>query len=278
MSAPVFFIGEPGTLADDAAREAMPGTQVTVTGPEARHAVVVQRIRVGQDVDLVDGRGTRISGQVAAVTAGQRPVLEVVVGAVTAEPQPAWTVTLVQALAKGDRDELAVEAATELGVDEIVPWQAERSVSVWKGEKLSKGAARWRATVVAACKQSRRAWLPPVAELVTTAALSRLVAERVAAGATVLVLHEAATAGIVATVQAAVAAGRSPQTAAAGAAPSRGAVVLVVGPEGGISDDEVAVLLRAGASAVVLGSSVLRTSTAGPAALAALSPMLGRWS
>jgi 16S rRNA (uracil1498-N3)-methyltransferase len=162
---------------------------------------------------------------------------------------------LVQALAKGDRDELAVQAATELGVDEIVPWQASRSVSRWDAAKSEKGRARWAAIVREAAKQAHRAWLPDVAAIVTTKQLASR-----AADSTVLVLEPTA---------------ETPLTSVALTGDED--IVLVVGPEGGIAADELAMLAEAGAVPVRLGDTVLRTSTAGPAALAVVSAALRRW-
>ena len=170
--------------------------------------------------------------------------------------RPDPRLVVVQALPKGDRAELAVETMTELGVDEIVPWSAARSITRWDGPRGQKALDRWRRTAREAAKQSRRAWVPAVAELAGTAA----VVERLA-GAAALVLHEAATA-----------------TLAGADLPTSGELIVVVGPEGGISDDELDRFAAAGATPVRLGDPVLRTSTAGAAALAALSLRLGRWA
>ncbi len=168
------------------------------------------------------------------------------------EPAPSPRLVLVQALPKGDRGELAVELATEVGVDEVVPWVAARCVMQWKGERGERARERWQATAREAAKQSRRSWVPDVAPLHTT----RQVAERATGGA-VLVLHEAA---------------RTPLTGVD--LPAHGDVLLVVGPEGGLTEDELALL---GGTAVRLGPTVLRTSTAGAAAVAVLSARTGRW-
>jgi 16S rRNA (uracil1498-N3)-methyltransferase len=171
---------------------------------------------------------------------------------VVAPPDP--RVVVVQALPKGDRADLAVETMTELGVDEIVPWPAARSVTRWEGTRGDKALQRWRRTAREAAKQSRRAWIPAVTAPASTAAIARR-----CNGA--FVLHEAAT---------------TPLTTAT--VPSTGEVVVVVGPEGGISDDELDRFIAEGATAVRLGTPVLRTSTAGAAALAVLSVRLGRWA
>lgn len=256
MTAPV-FLAEPGDLDRHA-----PGGVFVLEGAEARHAGVVQRRRPGERVDVVDGRGARLECRIAAVEPGR---LTLQVESRTDEQPPAVRLVLVQALAKGDRDELAVEAATEVGADEVVPWQAARSVVVWRGERAAKSHARWVATVRTATKQARRAHLPVVADAVDTVGLSVLVREAVAQGGVALVLHESADRPIGAVA-----------LPAAGEADAR--VLVVVGPEGGIADEELTALTTAGAVVVRLGPHVLRTSTAGPVALALLAERLGRWA
>lgn len=255
MSAPV-FLADAGRL-DGCA----PGSAYVLEGAEARHAGVVQRRRAGERIDVADGAGVRLHCTIRAVEPG-RLALDVLER--TEEPAPAVRLVLAQALAKGDRDELAIEAATEVGVDEVVPWQASRSVVVWRGERAAKSAAKWRATVREATKQARRAWLPGVAEAVDTRGLVARTRAVVAAGGVVLVLHEAADVGIGSVGLPDPAAGASE-------------VLVVVGPEGGVADDELAALGDAGGQVVRLGPHVLRTSTAGPVALALLAQRLGRW-
>ncbi|MRG61564.1 16S rRNA (uracil(1498)-N(3))-methyltransferase [Agromyces sp. CFH 90414] len=228
-----------------------PGDRLALTGDEARHAVTVARVRVGERLSVGDGRGRVVRGEV--VGTGQRE-LELAVGEVVVEERAAPSLTLVQALAKGDRDELAVQAATELGVDRIVPWAAARSVSRWEGPKAAKGRQRWTTIVREATKQSIRAWRPEVDEVTTTASL----ADRLQ-GSRVLLLEPSAT------------------TALTELAFDARDLALVVGPEGGIAPDELARLTAAGGEPVRLGASVLRTSTAGPAAIAVISAALGRW-
>ena len=233
---------------------ARPGDAVTLTGPEAHHAAVVRRVRVGEEVTLGDGRGAWLAGECESASAK-----EVVVRVTGRDDVPAASprLVLVQALAKGDRDELAVQAATELGVDEIVPWQAARSVSRWDAAKAAKGTARWAAIAREAAKQAHRAWLPEVSSLATTNDLVRR-----AAASVVLVLEP--TAGV-------------PLSRTTLAADDDRDILLIVGPEGGIAREELERFAEAGATAVRLGPTVLRTSTAGPAALAVVSGILGRW-
>ncbi|MFJ6652433.1 16S rRNA (uracil(1498)-N(3))-methyltransferase [Microbacterium sp. NPDC091313] len=237
-------------LSDDATAADV-GDEVELTGAEAHHAAQVRRLRTGERVSVGDGRGVWLDGETVSVTPRQ---VVVRVSARTRTPAPAERVVLVQALAKGDRDELAVQAATELGVDEIVPWQAERSVSRWDG-KVDKGLARWRTIVREAAKQAHRAWIP---EVTPPVGLPELAGR--AGGGRMLVLDPRADARL------------SDLQWGAG-----GDIVLVVGPEGGISDGELDALVAAGAHRVRLGDTVLRTSTAGAAALSVVSVRLGRW-
>lgn len=229
------------------------GGTVVVEGEEAHHAVAVRRLGVGEEVVLTDGRGGRAVGRVST-TAKRR--LEVRVEELAAVPRVAPFVTVVQALPKGERGERAVEVLTEIGVDRIVPWAAARSVAVWRGERAARSLTRWRVTAREAAKQARRSWFPEVAELATLGDATAVVA----AADLALVLHEAADAPLL-------------------AEPARtsGEVVVVVGPEGGLTDDEVAAFVAAGGRAVRLGPEVLRTSTAGLAAVAALLSRTPRW-
>ncbi len=231
-----------------------PGASVEVDGDEAHHAVAVRRLRVGERVVLTDGAGTAVTGAVTGT--GKRLFVVEVLEVVTA-PAPEPAITVVQALPKGERGELAVEVLTEIGVARIVPWAASRSVAVWKGERAAKSLARWRSTAREAAKQARRSWFPEVAPLATTDQVVDLLA-----GATLaVVLHEEASVPL-----------------AALDLPATGPWVVVVGPEGGLSTEEVEAFAAAGAAPVRLGAEVLRTSTAGLAAVAALLARTGRWA
>jgi 16S rRNA (uracil1498-N3)-methyltransferase len=246
MSLPVFHLPD---LAG-----AVPGGTVELTGDEARHAVVVRRTRVGEQVALTDGTGTTVVGTVEATA---RTSLTVNVSEVREAPAESPRLVVVQAIPKGDRGELAVEMLTEVGVDVIVPWAASRSVAVWRGERAAKSLAKWRSTAREAAKQSRRSWFPAVAEMVRTPDVVDLLRD----AALAVVLHEGGT-----------------EPMAALDVPVEGDVVIVVGPEGGISDDELAAFAETGAEPLRLGRSVLRTSTAGVAAAAALLSRTPRWS
>jgi 16S rRNA (uracil1498-N3)-methyltransferase len=205
------------------------------------------------------------------VTAARPGELELSVLARRAWPAPAPRVSVVQAIPKGDRAELAVETMTEVGVDVIVPWAAERCVAVWRGERAARGSARWRSAALQAAKQSRRYWFPEVADLASTAAVTGLVrAARLA-----LILDPD-----VADPLASLAAGADAAGAAAGTGDpgEAGDIVLIVGPEGGISPGEHDLLVQAGAIGARLGPTVLRASTAGAVAAALVLTATGRWA
>jgi 16S rRNA (uracil1498-N3)-methyltransferase len=242
------FLGEPSAVAG-----AVVGASLLLDGDEGRHAATVVRIRPGERYFVADGAGRRALLEATDV---DRAWVRGRVIEVSDEAEPAPRLVLVQALAKGDRDEQAVEAATELGVDEVVPWQAERSVVVWRGDRAAKSLAKWAAVVARATKQSRRSRVPVTSPAV---GLAPLVA-RVGEASLTLVLHEDAT-----------------EPLASVELPASGDVLVVVGPEGGITDREIDALSAAGARPVRLGSTILRASSAGPAALAVLSART-RWT
>jgi 16S rRNA (uracil1498-N3)-methyltransferase len=269
VSNPVFFTA-PGTLDG-----LVPGSVFVLDGPEARHAVTVKRLAVGEAVDIADGAGKRLTGAVTAAAPGE---LAVACSELSDEPRPAVRLVLVQALAKGDRDELAAETATELGIDAVVPWQAERSIVRWKAERAAKAHAKWQSVVTAAAKQARRAWIPEVRAAVDGAGLQAAVAGADLA----IILHEDAVRPLRQVLESWQAAGGAGDLSAgdgpAADRPGGGReVLLIVGPEGGISPREVTRLCDAGAVTALLGHHVLRSSTAGPAATVLASDILGRW-
>jgi len=225
------------------------GSRVGVTGDEARHAVAVARVRIGERIAIGDGSGFVVWGSVVAASADE---LAIEVDEVRHEPEREPPIWLAQALAKGDRDELAIQAATELGVAGVIPWAAERSVSRWEAAKAAKGRERWASIVREASKQAIRSRVPDVATLASTADLAALPGR-------LLVLDPL---------------GDVPLTELP---LDDERLTLVVGPEGGIASREFDALVAAGAVRVRLGPEVLRTSTAGPAALAVLNARLGRW-
>jgi len=231
------------------------GGPAVLDGPEGRHAATVRRLRPGEQLVLSDGNGGMAR---CAVTATERDLVRLDVTESWTESAARPRVVLAQALVKGERGELAVELATEAGVDEVLPWRASRCVAKWDdGPRGDKALARWRGTAREAAKQARRAWCPEVAEPVTT----RQLADRIGRCAGALVLHESAEHGL---------AGLD--------LPADGDLLIVVGPEGGITDAELDQLTAAGAVAVRLGATVLRASTAAAVALGALGVLTPRWS
>ncbi|WNO74628.1 MULTISPECIES: 16S rRNA (uracil(1498)-N(3))-methyltransferase [unclassified Streptomyces] len=246
MTAPVFLV--------DSLEGVAAGSAVVLDGPEGRHAVSVRRLQQGEEIVLTDGLGRGAAGVVLRTEGKDR--LEVEVRDLPVESEPAPRITVVQALPKGDRGELAVETMTETGVDAVVPWQAARCITQWKGERGAKSQAKWRATAREAGKQSRRLRFPEVADAATTKQVAALLATADFAA----VLHE-----------------EGAEPLATAELPAEGSIVLVVGPEGGVSPEELAAFAEAGAKPYRLGRSVLRTSTAGTAATALLLGRTGRW-
>lgn len=233
------------------------GALASVEGDEGFHAATVRRIRPGETLVLADGAGTLADCVVEE--AGKRTLTARVMDRRTESP-PSPRVTVVQAIPKSERSELAVELATEAGADEFIAWQAERCVARWDGDRAEKGLRRWRAVARSAARQSRRPYIPDVTGPVSTAELTGYLAERIAGGALALALHESADQPL---------ADRPVATAES--------IVLVIGPEGGISDGELAALANAGAAPVRLGPTVLRTSTAAAVGLGAIGVLTGRW-
>lgn len=246
MTLPLYLV-DPPALDGVAA-----GDGFELGGDEGRHAATVRRTRAGERLLVADGLGRRARAVVEQVAAGRLLLRVEDVGTVT-PPSPA--LVLVQALAKGGRDELAVETATELGVDAVVPWQAARSVVVWAGERGERARRKWEQTARAAAKQARR----PLVPVVRPTARTRDLAAAAHPGH-VVVLHEEAALPL-----------------ASAPLPAGGEVWVVVGPEGGVAPEELDELTAAGAVAARLGPQVLRSSSAGAAALAVLSVRLGRW-
>ncbi len=244
MQPPVF-------LAD---RVALESDVVVLSGAEGRHAATVRRLRPGERADVTDGAGLLAECVVAGIAPGG---LELTVLARRQLPWPDPAITVVQAIPKGDRGELAVEEMTEVGVDRIVPWAAARCVPVWQGARGERSLAKWRLTAREAAKQSRRAWIPEVTGVASAAQVAQLMAKTARA----IVLEPGAAGGL----------GRLDL-------PPSGELLVVVGPEGGITGEESAAFRAAGAAACRLGPTVLRTSTAGAVAAAILLTRSNRWS
>jgi 16S rRNA (uracil1498-N3)-methyltransferase len=231
------------------------GSLIRLEGDEAKHAIAVRRMTTGEAIALGNGAGLRVSGRIEEVA---KSFLSVRVETVEKISPAALQITLVQALAKGDRDELAIQAATELGIAAVIPWQADRSISIWKDEKVRKGTARWQSIVAEATKQSLRNFVPIVHEPIMSVDL----VARLADFDLVLVLEPTAASSI---------------TGIVSKIPKTGSIAVVVGPEGGISEKELASFEAGSFEVVRLGSGILRTSTAGMAALAFLHGSLGDW-
>jgi 16S rRNA (uracil1498-N3)-methyltransferase len=243
--------GPPVFLADHAAIER---GSITLAGAEGRHAATVRRLSVGERADVTDGAGTIAE---CVVTGAGPGVIELAVQAKRAVPAPEPRITVVQAIPKGDRGELAVEIMTEVGVDAVVAWQAERCVARWRGDRADRSLARWQATAREAAKQSRRAWIPEVTGPEATPAIVRRVA---AADLAILLDPEA------------------PATLGRISLPGHGEIVLIVGPEGGVSPAESEAMARAGAVPARLGPTVMRSSSAGAVAAALALAASGRWA
>lgn len=214
----------------------------TLVGDEAHHAVKVKRTKVGEVIEVVDGFGIRIRGEVTEVNKNS---LTVTIMDRIEESKPKLTLTVAQALAKGERADLALEILTEVGVDFILPWRADHSIAKW--DDPQKGKAKWQNIVAQAAKQSRRSWIPEIKELVNPEKLVDLATEFDVA----LVLHESAV-----------------RSFADVWLPEQGSILLIVGPEGGISKRELELL--ANIQQVRMGKTVMRTSTAGAVAAGAI--------
>jgi 16S rRNA (uracil1498-N3)-methyltransferase len=232
---------------------ALRGERVVLRGQEGRHATTVRRLAVGEHAYLTDGAGTVAQCVVTGARAGE---LELSVLDVTTWPRPEPALTVVQAIPKGDRGELAVELLTEVGADAIVPWAAERCVAQWRGDRAAKSLARWQSTAVQAAKQSRRAWFPQIPAQADLAA----VVSRVRTAAAAVLLDPDA-----------------PARLAELELPAAGEIVLLVGPEGGIAPIEQEALAAAGATGARLGPTVLRASSAGAVAAGVVLSRTGRW-
>ncbi|MDR2564759.1 MAG: 16S rRNA (uracil(1498)-N(3))-methyltransferase [Bifidobacteriaceae bacterium] len=279
MTAPLFWASAAALAA------ARVGDSLTVAGEEAHHAVAVKRLRVGESALVSDAAGRLAHTSVSRVVAGRAPELTVLVESLEDVPIRVPRLILAQALTKQRRDEAAVAAATGLGVDAIIPWQADRSVTRWldgAAAKAAKGVERWQTLARAEAKVARRAWVPEVLPAVDSPALAGRLAGAVESGAVAIVLHEQAEAGLAGALGLG---GRTPAdagTKACGPTDRDGiggatAVYLITGPEGGIGPDELDALKQAGCATARLGPEILRAGLAGPAALAVASHLLARW-
>ena len=262
MTRPV-FLGE--DLRPDPASVRV-GDRVALAGAEGRHAASVRRIGAGEWVDVVDGAGLRLTCEVAGA---DKSSLSLVVREVLQEERPVPEMVLVQALAKGGRDEAAVEICTEIGIDRVIPWASQRAIVQWKGPKADKGRAKWEGVARAAAKQSRRAFVPTVEGVMDSRELTSWVASLTDEAGVAFVCHEEASESLGAALA-------SLQEAGADA-PLPPRVALIVGPEGGIGPEETGALVDAGARMIGLGANVLRSSTAGAVALTLIRAAAGAY-
>lgn len=274
MTLPVFIAPDA-----DALRACARGDSYVLDGDEGFHAATVRRIDVGAMLDVVDGTGLRAR---CTVIDRAKKALTLRIDHLEREDQPGVELLLIQALSTGGRDEMAIEMATEVGVDTVMPWQANRSEVRWKGEKAAKGIRKWESTLRSATKQSRRAFIPRLEEPRSSAALTEWIAQATQDGAWVLVCHESADQRLselltqlrglsshASSVSAALSAETQPSC------PSK--IAVIVGPEGGVDPDELSLFEAAGAKICLLGNTVLRASSAGPVALSLISDAIGRW-
>ena len=230
------------------------GSKIKIAGAEAKHAMSVRRLQVGEPIAVSDGQGQKARGKVSQLS---KDFLELNVESVENIERPKPQLILVQALAKGDRDEMAVQACTELGIQTVIPWQSERSVSIWKPEKQDKHRLRWQSIATEAAKQSLRPFIPEVERVLGTSEL----VERLKQFDLTLVLDPTSS---------------TPVTSVS--LSGHQSIAIVVGPEGGISPQELEQFRAAGFSLAALGSGILRTSTAGLAVVSYLQATLGNWS
>ena len=242
------------------------GERATLGGSEGRHAASVRRIGAGERVDIVDGRGLRLT---CDVIGSDKDTLSLTVRESRREDAPVPEVVLVQALAKGGRDEAAVEICTEIGVDRVIPWASQRAIVQWKGPKAEKGRAKWQAVARAAAKQSRRAYVPVVEDVKDSRELASWIASLTGEAGVAFVCHEEATDSLGAALA------RIRESSEDGALPAR--IALIVGPEGGIGSEETAQLVDAGGRTIGLGDNVLRSSTAGAVALTLIRAAAGKY-
>ena len=234
--------------------DTQPGSKVKIAGAEAKHAMSVRRLQIGEAISVTDGQGQKARGKVSQLS---KDFLELSVESLEIIERPSPQLVLVQALAKGDRDEMAVQACTELGIQTVIPWQSERSVSIWKPEKQDKHRLRWQTIATEAAKQSLRPFIPEVEEVLAT----RELAQRLQEFDLTLVLDPTST---------------KPITSVS--ITGHQSIAVVVGPEGGISPEELELFSTVGSERVGLGSGILRTSTAGVAVVSYLQATLGNWS
>jgi 16S rRNA (uracil1498-N3)-methyltransferase len=216
------------------------------------HHMAVTRIQPDEVIDLVDGMGTRVSGVIS------RPG-EFLVHMINHEQIPDLQVTVVQALLKGDRLERAIEMMTEVGAVGFIPWEADHGIVKWTAEKAKRNHLKWEHVVRASVEQSRRSFLPEVLPLVNSKALTTLFPNY----DHVIIMDES---------------GGYQRLSGLPVDGLRVRVLLVIGPEGGLSEAERLTFTAAGnARMLTLGSAVLRGATAGVVGLSYLFTRFGEW-
>lgn len=259
MTRPAFYFSDPVSELS----QAQPGEVLRLGGEEGRHAATVRRIREGEGLDLVDGYGTRA---LCEVVSADKQGLDCRLLSLEQEAAPLVRLILVQALAKGGRDEQAIEICTEIGIDGVIPWQSDRTIVRWTGPKAKKGRAKWENTVRAAAKQARRAWLPLVEDVVDSRGLLNGIETLICQGGRALICHEEAIETL----------SEHLRTHPLAECEPGSKIWIIVGPEGGISPEETSAFQQAGAELIGLGRNVLRSSTAGAVCATLLSAALNR--
>lgn len=229
------------------------GAQYTLSGDDGYHAARVLRVTVGEELMLSDGHGAWSKMRVAEV--GKKSV-DLIVLESGFQDASATMITVIQAVTKGERSKEAIELLTEAGADRIIPWQAARSIG--KIDRTDKGVDKLQVAASEASKQSRRFWIPEVGGVVDTRGAIAVVSEADLA----IVFHEGATTKL---------------SDLFGERKPIASVVIVIGPEGGITDEELVSMSEAGAKIALMGRPILRSTHAGIAAISAVSTALRIW-
>ena len=226
------------------------GQRQVLENEEAHHAIKVLRLNTGEVIKISDGVGNWVSGPIVEIAKKELYVSITERGEIqAAKPE----LVLVQAITKSDRNKEMLELAVEAGVDRIIPWQSERSISKWQSDSEQK----WQVGIKQSCKQARQVKLPQLMQVMSTSEVIKSIGE----GGFGIVFHEEA----------------STKFSDLTIPNSQSSVYLVIGPEGGISEQELLSFQNNGSKVVRLGDTVLRSAHAGFAALSAVQTKLGRW-
>ena len=226
------------------------GSTQTLDKDDAHHAIKVLRLKLGEVIKISDGVNKWVSGSIIEISKKEL-MISISERGDFEEKKP--ELVLVQAVTKSERNKEMLELAIEAGVDRIIPWQAERSISKWQ----SDSAQKWEIGIKEACKQARQVRLPKLMPMLTTAGVVQLLSK----DARIIVFHESA----------------SEKFAQLQLPESLASIYLVIGPEGGISQSELSIFENGGSKIVRLGETVLRSAHAGFAAISAVQTKLGRW-